>query len=256
MFSNTVVCTDKFYNLPLGAQALYLQLGMAADDDGFVSSPRTTMRIIGCSQEDLEALIVNGYIIPFDSGIIVVSDWLKNNTIQKDRYTPTENINEFRTLEIENKRYSLKVETKCKQNVSTDKDRLDKDRLDKDRLGEGRLDEGTQNVYKMETNCIQNGNTDNSVKVDPKQILIMYNKICLSLPRAVMLSDERKKVMEARLNTYSIADFERLFTIAEESSFLTGLNERGWRANLDWLIDEGNMAKVLDGNYQDNLAYL
>lgn len=79
----------------------------------------------------------------------------------------------------------------------------------------------------------------------------MYNEICISFPRLTKLSDSRKKAIKARLKQYSVEDFQRLFTMAEESSFLKGQNNRNWSANFDWLIKDANMAKVLDGNYAD-----
>ena len=65
------------------------------------------------------------------------------------------------------------------------------------------------------------------------------------------LSDARKKAIKARLKTYSIDDFEELFKKAESSTFLKGGNNRNWTANFDWLIKDSNMAKVLDGNYEN-----
>ena len=74
----------------------------------------------------------------------------------------------------------------------------------------------------------------------------------VSFPKCTTLSENRKKAIKARLNTYTIEDFERLFTIAESSDFLKGKNERNWSANFDWLIKDSNFAKVLDGNYNSN----
>lgn len=87
--------------------------------------------------------------------------------------------------------------------------------------------------------------------INYQQIADMYNEICISFPRLTKLSDSRKKAVRARLNQYAIEDFKRLFTMAEESSFLKGQNNRNWSANFDWLIKDSNMAKVLDGNYTD-----
>lgn len=87
--------------------------------------------------------------------------------------------------------------------------------------------------------------------INYQQIADMYNEICISFPRLTKLSDSRKKAVRARLNQYAIEDFKRLFTMAEESSFLKGQNNRNWSANFDWLIKDSNMAKVLDGNYED-----
>ena len=89
MFSANVVETDAFLELPVGAQALYFHLGLAADDDGFVSSPKRLTATCGCSRDDLQALVAAGYIIPFKSGICAVAHWAINNSIRRDRYTPT-----------------------------------------------------------------------------------------------------------------------------------------------------------------------
>jgi len=79
----------------------------------------------------------------------------------------------------------------------------------------------------------------------------MYNDTCVSFPRLTKLSESRKKAIKARLNTYSIEDFKRLFEKAEASSFLKGKNDRNWSASFDWMVKDANMAKVLEGNYDD-----
>lgn len=88
-------------------------------------------------------------------------------------------------------------------------------------------------------------------RVDYQQVADMYNEICISFPRCTALSENRKKSIKARLNTYTLDDFKRLFTIAEQSDFLKGKNDRNWNANFDWLIKDSNFAKVLDGNYNN-----
>ena len=80
----------------------------------------------------------------------------------------------------------------------------------------------------------------------------MYNDICMSFPRVTTLSDARKKSIRARLNTHTIDDFKTLFEKAEQSTFLKGGNNRNWTATFDWLIKDSNMAKVLDGNYDNH----
>jgi len=89
MFSIDVTETDSFLEMPLTAQALYFHLGMRGDDDGFVSNPRSIMRVAGCSEGDLAILAEAGYIISFRSGVIVISDWKVNNNLRNDRYKPT-----------------------------------------------------------------------------------------------------------------------------------------------------------------------
>lgn len=86
-------------------------------------------------------------------------------------------------------------------------------------------------------------------RVNYQLIADMYNDTCVSFPRLTKLSESRKKAIKARLNTYSIDDFKRLFEKAEASSFLKGKNDRNWSADFDWLIKDSNMTKVLKGNY-------
>lgn len=88
-------------------------------------------------------------------------------------------------------------------------------------------------------------------KIDYKGIVATFNSVCVSFPSVMALSDARKKAIKARLNNYSVEDFKTLFEKAEASSFLKGKNSSNWSATFDWLIKDSNMAKVLDGNYDD-----
>ena len=95
-------------------------------------------------------------------------------------------------------------------------------------------------------------NVNDNVNVNVyKYIYTLYSETCVSLPRVQSLSDARKKAIKARLNHYSIDDFKKLFEMAERSDFLKGKNDRNWIATFDWLIKDANMAKVLDGNYEN-----
>ena len=82
-------------------------------------------------------------------------------------------------------------------------------------------------------------------------IFELYNRICRSYPRITQYSEARKKAVKASLKKYNLKDFERLFKKAESSNFLKGKIKCDWRATFDWLINDTNMAKVLDGNYDN-----
>lgn len=82
-----------------------------------------------------------------------------------------------------------------------------------------------------------------------------YNQVCVSFPRCTAMSESRKKAIKARFTSgYTLEDFKKVFVKAEGSSFLKGRNDRNWTASFDWLIKDGNMAKILDGNYDDHDA--
>ena len=90
----------------------------------------------------------------------------------------------------------------------------------------------------------------NNIHIDCQQVVDLYHSICKSFPSVRSLSDARKKSIKARLKTYTIDDFRKVFENAEASSFLKGV-DGGWKASFDWLIKEANMLKVLEGNYAD-----
>lgn len=111
MFSLNVINTDNFLEMPSSAQCLYFHLGMRADDDGFVSSPKMIAKIANCSADDLKILATKGYIIPFENGVIVITHWKQSNNIPKDRYKPTVYQEQKARLAIkENSIYSLYTE--------------------------------------------------------------------------------------------------------------------------------------------------
>ena len=134
MFSRKITESDQFLDMPMSAQSLYFHINMQADDDGFVGNVKTIKRMIGASDDDLKLLIAKQFLIPFETGIVVIRDWKIHNYIQKDRYTETFYQQEKAQLEtVENKQYQV-MDTKCIQDVSSldTQVRLGKDRLGKD----------------------------------------------------------------------------------------------------------------------------
>ena len=107
MLSLDIVDTDKFLEMPATTQLLYFHLGMRADDDGFVSSPKKIAKMMRCNDDDLKLLIAKAYLIPFDNGVVVISDWNVNNWIRPDRKHETRFFQEKSLLELSNDKYIL-----------------------------------------------------------------------------------------------------------------------------------------------------
>lgn len=111
MFAKTIIDSDAFIDMPLSTQALYFHLSMRADDDGFINNPKKIMRMIGASDDDFKVLCLKRFIIPFDSGIVVIKHWKIHNYIRGDRKKETNYIEEMALLtEKENGTYTLKTE--------------------------------------------------------------------------------------------------------------------------------------------------
>ena len=142
MFAKTIIDSDAFLEMPTTSQLLYFHLSMRADDDGFVNKPKSLMRMVGCKDDDLKLLFVKKFLIPFESGVVVIKHWKIHNYIRKDTYTETKYKEEKATLEMdENNAYRLADATALQlrddsvTSPST-QDRLGKDRVGKDRIGE------------------------------------------------------------------------------------------------------------------------
>jgi hypothetical protein len=120
MFSLDVVETDSFLELSVDARLLYYELGLRADDEGFVASPKMIIRTVGCKPDNLDELIKTGYVIKFFSGVIVITHWKMNNRIQSDRFHNTIYQNELSQLIEQNNVYYLSdtLDAECIRDVS------------------------------------------------------------------------------------------------------------------------------------------
>lgn len=101
MFAKSIVLSDAFLDMPLSARCLYFTLGMLADDDGFVSSPKAIMRQCGASIDDMNVLLSKRYVLSFESGVIVIKHWKINNYLRNDRYQQTTYLEEKDTLIVD-----------------------------------------------------------------------------------------------------------------------------------------------------------
>lgn len=110
MFAKTIIDSDAFLDMPLSAQALYFHLAMRADDDGFINNPKKIQRMIGASDDDCKLLIAKGFILVFETGVIVIKHWKIHNYIQKDRYKETVFLQEKQLIEAQdNGAYEMKA---------------------------------------------------------------------------------------------------------------------------------------------------
>ena len=145
MMSKSIIKSDTFLDMPATTQNLYFHMLLDADDDGFINAPKSIMRMIGAKDDDMKVLAAKQFVIPFESGVVVIKDWKIHNYIQNDRYKPS-TLPERDLLNIQkDKTYTLKsdvsrMDTECIQTVSIGKDRLGKVRLGKDRKGKDSID--------------------------------------------------------------------------------------------------------------------
>ncbi len=174
-------------------------------------------------------------MIEIVDGTITIPNWEKHQNLdkleqakEKTRRRVAQHREKQKLLAENNVDCNVTV-TECNADCNVTVTECNADRIDKNRI---RLDK-------------------NRKRIDYIHIKDMYNDTCVSLPRLTVLSDKRKQAIKTRLNTYTIEQFKEMFEKAESSTFLKGENNRNWQANFDWLMKDGNFAKVLDGNYDN-----
>ena len=139
MFAKTIIDSDAFLDMPASTQLLYFHLSMRADDDGFINNPKKVQRMVGCCDDDLKLLVVKNFIIPFESGVVVIKHWRIHNFIRTDRYKETVYQEEKARLDTkDNKAYTLCSPPGMTLGIPNDNQMDTQDRLGKDRLELGK----------------------------------------------------------------------------------------------------------------------
>lgn len=134
MFSLDIIDTDEFLEMPVSSRELYFELGLRADDDGFIGNPKRIMKMCNASDDDIKNLGSKKFIIGFDNGIIVIRHWKIHNYIQSDRYHETIYLDKKEQILIEDNG----VYTNCIQNGSAGKVRIGE-------VSQGKVSQG--NIY-------------------------------------------------------------------------------------------------------------
>ena len=274
MFSLDVVDTDKFACMSKDARYLYFELGVRADDDGFIGSPMRIIKMTESTKENLNELINTGFIIQFDTGIIVITDWLQNNQLRKDRYKPTVYVNERNQISIDEsaKKYVLngnQMETNGLPSDTQDVNQMEtnglRDKLNniekesnnkfsgkpngnqrfpQDRLGKNSIDKDSINNNCAESDCPQ----------DAEEVIEMYHTCCPSLTKApefeeiINHSDGKYKGLYEKLNNVIAINNPAITTNEFKTVFINGngqfkeavtkeTKKKGYLCELEFLLE-------------------
>ena len=170
MFAKTIVTSDAFLDMPMSARCLYFTLGMFADDDGFVNNPKSIIRQIGASEDDIKVLLAKRFLIAFESGVIVIKHWRINNYLRNDRYHETAYIDEKKLLSIDdNGAYTDSGIPMVDQRYTEDS--IGKDSIDKNSISADKPQKDTPirkqippTVEMVRAYCLERGNNVDAEK--------------------------------------------------------------------------------------------
>lgn len=234
MFSKSIVLSDAFLDMPMSARCLYFTLGMLADDDGFVGSPKAIMRQCGASQDDMGILLSKRYVLSFESGVIVIKHWRINNYLRGDRYTETTYTEEKNELVLDaNGAYTEAVG--IPPGIP---------REDKISIGESSIDKDREDItISNEIVC----RTE-----DVRQVIIAWNSLKIqSIRKVPSAATQLGQRLRARINEYGLEQVLEAIEMVRCSDFLMGKNSN-WIITLDWFSRPNNFPKVINGNYTNH----
>ena len=283
MLNKAVVESDPFFEMPADSQALYMHLVLNADDEGFVGNPETIRRMTGFSKDSLKLLIAKGFLISFQSGVVVVTHWEMQNKIQPSRKTKTIFTDEKGLLLVDEQgKYLIfnnssepcqqdadkmseecqRVADKTSEQVSIGKDSIDKysielgkyrdsiekveDRENIDNRGYGGKKEKERKEPNM-TSCPQYSSPSypQSQQLKPNDIVDLFNDICTTYPTVDDITQYSTALSNSLiLDRYSKADYSTIFQKAEQSSALKArIHDEESPVDFGWILEHSKEIK-------------
>ena len=224
MFAKSIVLSDAFLDMPMSARCLYFTLGMLADDDGFVGSPKAIMRQCGASQDDLSILL-----------------WRINNYLRQDRYSPTTYIEERSELGLDAKGAYIEAEgiqagipVGIPPGIPREEERSE---------DESSEDKGREDVTISDEMVCR--------PEDVRQVVEAWNTLGIQTIRKVPAADKTTgKMLRARIKEYGLKAVLEAVELVRSSDFLMG-KATDWQITLEWFCRPNNFPKVINGNYEN-----
>ena len=262
MFAKTIVFSDAFLDMPMSARCLYFTLGMFADDDGFVNSPKSIMRQCGASMDDMNILMAKKFIIIFESGIIVIKHWRIHNYIRQDTYSETKCVDEKGQLYLSpDKTYEMIPSTSRGRAVdgAWTQDRIGKDSIGKNNNNNNPVVEKKDNITLTYTDreVPTKGIRSLSEQLNAKKFMERFNSVEGVLPCSKLLVS-REICIDTILNNFTEDEIDRAFENLEKSDFLRGKvvdkDGKKFNASFSWFINLEHFTRVLEGAYNGRQA--
>lgn len=178
MFAKSIVTSDAFLDMPMSARCLYFTLGMFADDDGFVNNPKSIIRQIGASEDDMKVLLTKKFVIAFESGVIVIKHWRINNLLRSDRHHATNYTNELATLSTDANGAYTESGIPSDNQVTTNGQPSDNQRLTENSIGKVSIGKDSikhiRNQIPPTLEMVQEYCFERKNNVDPQQFYDFY----------------------------------------------------------------------------------
>ena len=262
MFNKTLMFSDQFTQLPKSAQLLYFYLNLQADDDGICGNARAVCRVCGCSKTHMQMLVDGGWVLQFEEGEVAIAHWLIHNQIRKNRYKPSIHTRVTERLQKAEDGVYVLVEPGCHlADQWSTQERIDKESKEKNSIDKDRQEEDSKEAAPAEPAESSSKpppaaddydiDKDLNLDIDYDRILYYYQLLCKDLVPCEKLTPKLRQMIADRFREgYTQLRLLSVFQSAMMSDFLAGKTDaRGWRANMEWLLDPMHIRDVENGKY-------
>ena len=189
---------------------------------------------------------IKAEILPYDNcdiedllSQLIKKEFLNLYTVKENKYLEISNFNKHQNPHHKEPSSDIPAPTKTETSPGQNRDKTGSDPADS-----GFLIPDSLNLIP---------DTSKSPAVPYQKIIDMFHEICTDYKEIRKLTEKRKQHIGARFKEYcgDLDTFRELFEKAQDSSFMKGNNNRNWTADFDWMMNQSNMTKILEGKYQD-----
>jgi len=193
----------------------------------------------------LETFVNFGMVEVID-GVYAIHNWEKHQQLDKLEQIREQNrvrVAEYRErqkLALEDK--TSKTESKTKKcNVTVTKNVTQCNAL--------------ESSYSLSSSISNSLCNEDSNKLSINDVINLYNDNTTSFPKVSRSNEKRNRAINKLLSQkYTKEDFITVFTNAEHLGFLLGDNDRGWKADFDFLMREEPFQNILEGGSKYNTS--
>ena len=152
MFDSEIINRDDFLELSLEAKAIYFLLGIFADDEGFIS-PKKILKLYGGNDSMLDELIKSEFIIQFESGVVLITDWNINNYLNQKRIRETIYTSEKQQIKYDENTHKYICLTNVNNNLNKGLTNVkpEEKRIEESRLEDNSIEENSLNIICLDT---------------------------------------------------------------------------------------------------------
>ena len=82
-----------------------------------------------------------------------------------------------------------------------------------------------------------------------KEVWKHYNVVREKMPECKKLTATRQSRIRSKIKEVGLEELKRVISSCIDMPHLQGANDRGWTADLEWIVNDNNFTKIIEGRY-------